>query len=253
MTARVWAEVIKHLESLPIKECKVAAEEIRKEVSKVAPRLMKHSYADAASIFHARILSTLAVTSIAYKGFPTTNKADKVWVKVDDDFPSFLTTDLDSHFAFKTNRYSSVSAKIKRTFVRFAYNNIAIAELRDLNRHRTGYKHTDFIPVGFYLPPELENDPPIQFLNEWSQYMINSCNSQDAYENVIHMYSYLLGTQVAFEHSTQLDKFIYEIELRTGLGAHFRYAEHLHEAAKLLIAHRPEYEMAINIGTAEPE
>jgi len=253
MTARVWAEVIKQLASFPIKECRDAATEIRRQVSKIAPRLMKHSYPDNASIFHARRVSTLAVTSIAYQGFPTDNIKDRVWVKVDDDFPSFIHRDTDSHFREKENRYSTVGSTLKRTSVRFAFNNIAIAELRDLNRHRTGYKYTDFIPVGFYLPSELEDSKPVEFFNEWAEFMCNSCKTQDAYENITYMYSYLLGTQVAFEHTTQLDKFIYEIELRTGLGAHFRYAEHLKNAANLLINNRPQYERYINIGLAEPE
>jgi len=253
MTARVWAEVIKQLEALPIKECQTAANRIREEVGKVAPRLMKHAYADAPSVFHARRSSTLAVTSIAYSGFPTDNLEDKIWVKVDDDFPSFLHTDNDAHFAHKENRYSTVGTKIRRTSVRFAYNNIALAELRDLNRHRTGCRYTDFIPVGFYLPQEIENERPQEFFDDWTEFMMKSCGTQEAYENVTVMYSYLLGTQVGFEHSTQLDKFIYEIELRTGLGAHYRYAEHLEEAAKILVQQRPEYEQYIDIGVAEPE
>ena len=253
MTARVWAEVIKQLESIPSKECYDAAQKIRVEVAKVAPRLMKHAYADDASVFHARRLATLAVTSVAYRGFPTDNLEDRTWVKVDDDFPSFIHEDKDSHFAQKDNRYSTVGTKIRRTSVRFAFNNIALPELRDLNRHRTGTRYTDFVPVGFYLPPEIENDRPQEFFDEWTEFMIQSCQSQDAYENVTVMYSYLLGTQVAFEHTTQLDKFIYEIELRTGLGAHFRYAEHLENAADILIQQRPEYERFIDIGIAEPE
>jgi len=69
----------------------------------------------------------------------------------------------------------------------------------------------------------------------------------------VHYYGYLLGTEVAFEHSTHLDKVIYEIELRTGLGAHYRYAEHLEMVAHELIRQRPELEPFIEIGTAEPE
>ncbi len=253
MTARVWADVIKKLDSLPIPECKKAAGLIREQVGKIAPRLMKHSYADEASTFHAKRLATMAVTKIAYQGFPTDNLKDRVWVKVDDDFPSFIHEDTDSHFASKTNRYSDVGTSIKRTTVRFAYNNIALAELRDLNRHRTGYRYTDFVPVGFYLPPELEDSKPNEFFDDWTEFMIKICQDGSSYDNAIHMYSYLLGTQVAFEHSTHLDKFIYEIELRTGLGAHYRYADHLEKAAEILIQQRPEYERFIEIGTAEPE
>lgn len=68
-----------------------------------------------------------------------------------------------------------------------------------------------------------------------------------------YLYGLLLGTQVPFEHSTHLDKFIYEIELRTGMGAHFRYAEHLSSANRKLIDLIPELKEYIQVGTAEPE
>ena len=50
-----------------------------------------------------------------------------------------------------------------------------------------------------------------------------------------YIYSLLLGAQTPFEHSTHADKFIYEAELRTGLGAHFRYAEHLSAALRAFL------------------
>lgn len=259
MTARVWAETIKQLASYDIPELKQAADMIREQVSKIAPRLMKHSYPDEASSYHARISSTIPIQYIAFgRGLRTTSTEDKVWVKLDDDFPSFMFNNADpsSHFHGKENRYSTVGTKIKRTMARMAYNNIAIAELRDLNRHRAGYKYTDMIPVGFYLPPEydkeIHSDHP-EFFEKWASLTKRMCSMHWMYDTPIYMYSYLLGTQVGFEHTQQLDKLIYEIELRTGLGAHYRYAEHLEAVAKLVIQQRPEYEPYINIGTAEPE
>lgn len=253
MTARVWADVIKTLASFNIPECRLAADMIRAQVSKIAPRLMKHSYPDNASNFHANVAGILPITAMAYNRVPFHNLEDKVWLKVDDDFPSFIHDGSVDHFAYKTNRYSTIGSKLKRTTARFAFNNIAIAELRDLNRHRTGYRYTDFIPVGFYLPPELEDQRPIAFFERWSNFMNDLCQTAEVYTNNVYMYAYFLGTQVAFEHTTNLDKLIYEIELRTGLGAHFRYADHLEAVAKQLIAQRPEYEKYISIGTAEPE
>jgi hypothetical protein len=72
-------------------------------------------------------------------------------------------------------------------------------------------------------------------------------------DRAAYVYGLLLGTQTPFEHSTHLDKFIYEIELRTGLGAHFRYAEHLGATFKELIKKMPQLKDYVELGSAEPE
>ena len=55
------------------------------------------------------------------------------------------------------------------------------------------------------------------------------------------------------EHSTHADKFIYEAELRTGMGAHYRYAEHLSAALHEFFVQVPEAQQWVVEGTAEPE
>jgi hypothetical protein len=62
-----------------------------------------------------------------------------------------------------------------------------------------------------------------------------------------------LCSQTPFEHSTHADKFIYEAELRTGTGAHFRYAEHLSAALAEFFKQVPEAKAWVSEGTAEPE
>jgi len=52
---------------------------------------------------------------------------------------------------------------------------------------------------------------------------------------------------------TTADKFIYEAELRTGVGSHYRYAQHLHDALQLWYEQFPETRGLIHEGTAEPE
>ena len=68
-----------------------------------------------------------------------------------------------------------------------------------------------------------------------------------------YVYSLLLGAQTPFEHSTHADKFIYEAELRTGMGAHFRYAEHLSAVLRKFFESVPEARDWVVEGTAEPE
>jgi hypothetical protein len=68
-----------------------------------------------------------------------------------------------------------------------------------------------------------------------------------------YIYFCKLGTQFKFEHVTTADKFIYEMELRTGLGAHYKYAEHCAEVLQLWYNEFPETKNVIFEGTAEPE
>jgi hypothetical protein len=133
--------------------------------------------------------------------------------------------------------------------VSFAWNNLALAELRDLNRHRTGHRYTPLIQAGFYLPPEIAHDAHRDLLED----QLALTRELLARGSPAYVYSLLLGAQTPFEHSTHADKFIYEAELRTGLGAHFRYAQHLSSALGLFLEQVPEARAWVVEGTAEPE
>lgn len=249
MTARVWAATLKELSGVPLLEAQNAAKQIRKELAKIAPNLIKHSFADDASKFHAEKLIQLSSQQITENGVETVNIPDEVFVELQNEIPKFLPEigTVDEAFSCKTNRYGIVGSDIKRQIVRFAFNNISIAELRDLNRHRSGNKWTPLSPVGFYLPNDLADENFGDFFEKYADLV------KKLAKHNLQYYGYLLGTQVAFEHSTHLDKVIYEIELRTGKGAHFRYAEHLQKTAEKLIEISPELKNHIQIGTAEPE
>ena len=249
MTARVWCQTLKELEALPLLEAQKAAKEIREQLAKIAPNLIRHSFADGASKYQAKKLLDYSAEYIQKNGVGTKNIPDEVFVQTFVENPSFMPKidSVENSFAEKTNRYSVVGGDIKRQVVKFAFNNIAIAELRDLNRHRCGNKFTPLAPVGFYLPSELSGGDYGAFFEKYSNLL------KKLAQHNLHYYGYLLGTQVAFEHSAHLDKVIYEIELRTGKGAHFRYAEHLAAVAEKLIEKSPELKPYIQIGEAEPE
>ena len=249
MTARVWAQTLKELESIPLKEAQDAAVQIREELGKFAPRLIRHSFPDEASKAQAEDQLAYSADAILAEGVPTTNTPDEVMVSLHDEYPSFLAPqqELAGNFAGKTNRYSMVGVDIRRKLIRAGWNNMALAELRDLNRHRSGFRFTPMIPTGFYLPQEIAQKDFSALFSRYSALITKHA------EHGYHYYGYLLGTQVGFEHSTHLDKFIYEIELRTGMGAHFRYADHLNKAYDELMKVAPELAPFIVIGDAEPE
>lgn len=252
MTARVWAQVIRQLDALPLVEARHCAQLLRGELQKFAPRLIRHSLRDEASVAQAEHEIAFARQYIAAHGAGIENIKDEIFVSTEREFPGFLGATQGTAEAFKgkANRYSVVGESVRRVFVRFAWNNIALAELRDLNRHRSGARFTPLTPVGFYLPPEVSRDRVDGVLRRQKQ-LIEKLAEENA--EGAHLYGYLLGVQTPFEHSTHLDKFIYEVELRTGMGAHFRYADHLAKACDVFLTQAPEYRPFIEIGTAEPE
>jgi hypothetical protein len=182
---------------------------------------------------------------------------------LDISLPSnVIEKDLLGALQFHDNRYSWVGSALQRTFVRFGWNAVTFAEIRDLNRHRTGTKHCPFVPRGFYCAndqlasiPNLESDAQQLMLNLSLVGKLANALSYKALLNQEHTYVYwlLLGAQFFFEHSTTADKFIYEAELRTGTGAHYKYAEHLREVLALWYERFPSTKNVVLEGSNEPE
>lgn len=253
MTARVWADTVKLLDSVPLPEAHECADGIRKELAKFIPRMMRHSKPDEASLLQAAHAVDYVAEYIKHNELSLSQLEDKFYLRTDTSCPEFFPqlTTAGQSFDGKINRYSCTGSTIKRMQVKAAWNNMAIAELRDLNRHRSGFRFSSLLPVGFYLPNEVSH-PAVHELLEKKKALIKKLISTED-SKAAYVYALLLGTQVPFEHSTHADKFIYEIELRTGMGAHFRYAEHLTAAYRELIKQIPELGPYIQLGTAEPE
>lgn len=249
-TARMWAQTVRHLDSLPQPEARAAAAAIRTELLKFSPRLMRHSQAEPSFLEQARQELADSVR-LGRERLAAVPLADAAWVKVDRDTPPWLaeTQSVVDGLRHRANRYGQCGSAIRRMRVTFAWNNLAIAELRDLNRHRTGHRYTPLVQAGFYLPPEVPRAPHAPLLAD------QCALTRELLErgSPAYVYSLLLGAQTPFEHSTHADKFIYEAELRTGMGAHFRYAEHLGAALREFFTLVPEARAWVVEGTAEPE
>jgi hypothetical protein len=249
-SSRMWAATVKYLDSMPMPEAREAALLIRAELVKQSPRLMKHSVAE--SSYQAQIQAELdASFHLGLNNMSTSARADRVWVSVEKSTPEWLPSlqGVEDALRHRTNRYGYQGSATRRMRVAFSWNNIAIAELRDLNRHRTGNRFTPLVQTGFYLPPEVARSEHTALLTKQAELtvalMARACPA--------YVYSLLLGAQTPFEHSTHADKFIYEAELRTGMGAHFRYAEHLSAALREFFRQVPEAESLVEEGTGEPE
>jgi thymidylate synthase ThyX len=249
-SSRMWAATVKQLDSLPQPEARAAAKLIRDELLKQSPRLMRHSSAEKS--YTAQTEQELAASlRLGLERLSSAPLADEVWVQVDRATPPWLpeTQPVAEALRHRANRYGHQGTATRRMRVSFAWNNLALAELRDLNRHRTGHRCTPLIQAGFYLPPEIDRSPHAALLArqlELTRELLR--RGSPAY-----VYSLLLGAQTPFEHSTHADKFIYEAELRTGMGAHFRYAEHLSAALREFFRQVPEAREWVVEGTAEPE
>ena len=249
-SSRMWAQTVKQLDSLPQPEAREAARLIRDELLKQSPRLMRHSFADNSYAEQAR-QELAASVELGRARLSSAPLADEVWVRVDRSAPPWLPAaqSVGEALRHRANRYGQQGMATRRLRVAFAWNNMALAELRDLNRHRTGHRHTPFIQAGFYLPPEIDRAAHADLLAE----QLELTRELMARGSPAYVHSLLLGAQTPFEHSTHADKFIYEAELRTGQGAHFRYAEHLSAAFRAFFAQVPEAKEWVVEGTAEPE
>ena len=249
-TSRMWAQTVKHLDSLPQPEARSAAALIRDELLKQSPRLMRHSFADASFGEQAR-QELAASLKMGLERLSARPLADQVWVKVDRDAPPWFaqTQPVPEALRHRANRYGQQGEATRRMRVTFAWNNMALAELRDLNRHRTGNRSTPVIQAGFYLPPEIRHADHDSLLIDQMELTRELMKR----ESPSYVYSLLLGAQTPFEHGTHADKFIYEAELRTGMGAHYRYAEHLGAALRAFHEQVPEAREWVVEGTAEPE
>jgi len=131
-TARMWAQTVKHLDSLPQPEARAAAAAIRDELIKLSPRLMRHSGAESSYQEQAQQELTASLRS-GSTDFSAEPLADAVWVKVDREIPPWLPETQPSPRRCPTGPTAtgSVDRRIRRMRVTFAWNNLAIAELRD--------------------------------------------------------------------------------------------------------------------------
>ncbi len=249
-SSRMWATTVKHLDSLPHPEARAAAKLIRDELIKQSPRLMRHSFAEKS--YQAQAEQELRTSlQLGLERLSTAALDDAVWVHVDRATPPWLpeTQSIADALQHRANRYGYQGTATRRMRVTFAWNNMALAELRDLNRHRTGHRWTPCIQAGFYLPPEIDRNAHAALLEEQAALTRELMQRGSP----AYVYSLLLGAQTPFEHGTHADKFIYEVELRTGMGAHFRYAEHCSAALQAFLQQVPEARAWVEEGTAEPE
>lgn len=260
MSARAWVSVCQNLLSCGNREATLLGDAVRDELALAAPRLLKHARPvetlteGLADEFGNACRIADGVPNTVGETLPTAFL--EVSSPLDAQMPQFAGALFAQDLRHHDNRYGHIGPTLRRTTVRFGWHAVALAEIRDLNRHRTGTKYCPAIPVGFYgasdqVPAKLRDEyaAPLQVGIEATRVGLNQMQAYDS----TYMYHLPLGAQFFFEHTTTADKFLYEAELRTGVGAHYRYARHLHDALALWYEKFPETRGLVLEGSAEPE
>ncbi|MBP6994479.1 hypothetical protein KBB12_04530, partial [Candidatus Woesebacteria bacterium] len=231
-----------------LKEFVTLGEAMRKQLEFVTPRLIRHAK-----------LKQDSVDVIAHTLQRTKQYKSK---KVSTDGAFLMTYEpkkmnLKKALIMRTNRYSICGDEVRRIGVHFGWEKVAFAEMRDLNRHRTGQKVATLKPNGFYNSIDQTDDVTmkkrIESLSMLAKQQMATMDKLLMKNDARYFYYSLLGHTYRFEHTTTLDKFIYEAELRTGVGAHYRYALHLRNCLNILYKSHPELKRVIFEGSAEPE
>ena len=258
MSARAWVTLIQHLVSHPLPEAQALGAACREELGFSAPRLLKHAQPQPSLVKGLRqefaATQALAETLLFAQ---TGEHAPAPFLETLAPRGGLTGQQAAEDLSLHDNRYAYFGETLRRTAVRFGWNAVALAEIRDLNRHRTGTKYCPLIPVGFYgatdeLPTEAEAGDYLR-LREKGVDQSLAARTELAKGSPSYVYHTLLGTQYPFEHTTTADKFLYEAELRTGTGAHYRYARHLRDVLALWYERYPEARGLVLEGSAEPE
>lgn len=260
MSARGWVSLCQRLLSHPLREAISLGTMVASELGLVAPRLLRHATEKAsfqsglrAEFEEARFLALAPCPYLEDKGptaAPDSSFLDVLLARGTEE------DDLANALRGRENRYAYSGQALGRTAVRFGWDAVTFAEIRDLNRHRTGTKYCPPVPQGFYwAEDELRgvDAGPLSELKEVGRELTLAARSRLRNGDVQAAYWGLLGTQFPFEHTTTADKFLYEAELRTGTGAHYRYAKHLHETLELWYEKFPATHEFVMEGSAEPE
>ena len=253
-SARAWANMSAHLQSHSLRELNLVGKEIEEKLKIGAPRLVKHCRPTEAieAFYRYEKKCEKAYCKMKHKFLPSANQCDTN-LKVHSN----KKLDLDA-LNFRTNRYSPFGHTISQIPVTFSWEGITFGEIRDLNRHRTGSKYCSLVPIGFYgatdeVPSEKSNESSkiIELYTDFEQSTLKSRELMKEYSEYIYFTN--LGHKYYFEHTTTADKFLYEMELRTGVGAHYKYAEHCHKMLELWFQKYPQSKGLIFEGSAEPE
>jgi len=255
-SAKEWAALARFLTSHFEAEFRALGQELIATLQKLAPRFVKHAtpqdsmrqfIVEESKFLREGSLPAYFTLVSDYDG-EDASCARVTASRGSIDWPEYVLKHRD-------NRYGPIGAIAKNTNVEMTIKKIAFGDIRDLNRHRTGFRTISGPVSGFYGALEqVGEDREWQLLDallDRATYMLDEVATDytPQEQNLLSA----LGWTYNWVHNTTLDKLIYEIELRTGPGAHFRYAKHMHDVAEYCYTHSILPRHGIIEGRGEPE
>lgn len=264
MSARGWVALIKQLASERLAESRMLADNLRNELVKVAPRMVKHACEDESYVSGFTDEFDRLVQAFDFDNYQDESNGGGAFLDV------FLPKDVDNEdvvnaVRFHKGRYDFIGSPLQRTSVRFGWQALPIAEIRDLNRHRTGTKYFNLNPVSYYyaedqiamaessnasLAPYCDE---LRSLSSFGKEATRLARHRIADGKNDFVYWLPMGAECYYEHTTTANHFLYQAELRTGLGAHYHYARRMKEVLDIWHSSFPETAEFVKAGTAEPE
>ena len=235
MSARSWVDLISYLLSFPAKEFNKLGEMLKNELNLATPRLMQFTVPKASTTTIIKDKITNIQEQIKRKDYRYDslmhNHGGYLEIIGECDYnPTMLEC--------RENRYSIFDDSLRMTPVRFGWDQVSIGEIRDMNRHRTGQKNFSWIPNGFYSASDVAPEELALKLVDYHQRPMkenfDKCIKYLGEGNIEGLYLLNLGHTFGYEHVTTMDKFIYQMELRTGIGCHYAYKRMMLEFVPLL-------------------
>lgn len=285
-----WIKIVSMLNSSPLVEARMLAVELEKELKLGAPRLVRHTGRRLAAEVKWRQMLRVADRLPRYEThinqvrrlveaqeFAAMNENSDVdhaiaFVQFNPHDLEMLTEDqVRECMSTRENRYDPIGSPLDELPVRYGWGRISHAELRDVNRHRPGRRTIDYAPRGFYMALDqialyVAKSTSVEVfeaagklmpvLGNTGLLMYDLCTDimkSDTADSWNFLYGATLGTQFGFTHASTLGHLIYECELRTGPGVHYRYSDHYNETTDALIDAIPSLGSLILRGSSEPE
>lgn len=249
---REWARICSLLDSAPWAEFREAAELIRAELSISSPRLIRHSgRTDANVAWWTDLTDGWVAVANHYETYERDTDVSVTFEYCEIGKPS-------QHWKIpRGNRYDPVDGSRRLIPVYYGWAGVSIAEMRDMNRHRPGERMINMCPTGFYCAQDQFAEfgvPRAAYheIEEAGNVAVEACFNRMKENDVECVYDMPLGAMVAFTHSSTLGNLIYECELRTGPGTHYRYRKHYLDLVEEMKRKLPTIGPML-IGSGEPE